>query len=332
MTSGKSGVSDGIIRSYEGIDLVEDFLENMEFYLRSKDQWLRDQVIEFIDDDLVNHEFKVRLDLSDDEVIKGIKDTLKKINFEPSQVILAGLLRFAPIKNVVTFYAKSIEEILKQQSITEIPINFGKGQQLTSEGQVSVEFVLLIGETKKSNFPYPTMKATWLSQKSFLLRAKQRGKFRFDWFPLTLEERKNRNLGKNSVLFVEHLFDLHERETLSECLNAFIDEEVLRNIKDEYSSSLSKFLWSEFTIKVLHASLIRSLRKIKAGNLGWNSIQTGSVMHTIVKAIVAKGARSQRKLDELEVFEELASNPESALEFIEDLVKSKQHFALLGRD
>jgi hypothetical protein len=214
------------------------------------------------------------------------------------------------------------------KSIGEVVLDlmFGEEAPLVPTQDSVLEIYLVLAKNSSNKFPLPYLKGTWLSQKSINLKAETKGSIDFEWLPLDEEERRERNLHKNSLHYVENIYPLHEGESLGDCIKAFLDPEFKARLESMENSSVQKLLQASLVVEVIDASLTFTVDKLRRdGGVFplWAEVEDQGMFGRILKAFAAKGSFTNQKLDPEEIYGSITQKPELIREHVEDFFKMR---------
>ena len=321
MTQPSSFYSNEDVRPYEGLDDIEDSISEMEIYVRSRNAWTSNSEVTYREDDAERPEFRARIDLSSASTRDLLKSAIRKTGFEVKEVALCGLVRSKTTKGMRAFFQEDMDSIISKGGIFEIPIPLTEYPTIAKDSTLQIEFYLITTVGKPKNLPKPTSKGTWLAQKQFLLKGQQQGSLRFRPEDLTEEIRKEKNLGKYSVIYVENIYPMHTVPTISESINVYIDEEVHEFLRTTQNKVIREYFWADIVAKSLTSALQFSLSTLKQSSQSFEELERTTAFGALIRSLANSGSKADRKLDADDIFDELVNKPELAAEYLEDRVR-----------
>jgi hypothetical protein len=185
---------------------------------------------------------------------------------------------------------------------------------------LTIELYLLLAREKAGNTPFPSAKGTWLSRKVFNLEFRNHGTFGFKWLPLTIDERRAHNLGKNSFMFTEILSSMDQKEVISECVQVYIDQDFLQKADGGIERIYADYIWRDLTTKVVATVLTETMIRLSKQNTPWSGIDQTSVLYNLIEKISSTVGFASRDRDSQEIYDSLILRPSEAHGLIESLV------------
>lgn len=321
-----------VFRPYEGLDGFYELLANLEMKVGSQGNWTHESALELTSNDFSQAIVRYRWSWEGLQIEATLRSALKSAQLEASEVSLVGIIRCPLTKSLSTFLDEPLDQIIGQAGLLERTLPVGGNPRLLPNRNLVASFYLLLNENIQGNFPFPYRKGTWLDQKSFHLQSEGNESFDFTWNELNDEVRKERGLHKNSVMFVDQRAPMHEADTFSDCVEAYIDPEYQAIIHNQGAAALSKLLQSQLVLDVVSESFIFSIQQLRSqGPPAWIEIEDQPVLGRLITTLAKSCTVMQDSQEPEDVYVELTKNPTRISEYLQDLFGFRRYSRTLAR-
>jgi len=314
-----------IIRPYDGLENFESIFDAMELEVNHSASWKNEEEVVFKFEDYVDPKIRVRFCSEKENWVKQITSAAKNIQVSLDEIFLFGLIRRSGTKETREFITLSLSELVStdKYDLFEVPLN--ESPRILQNQETSLEFYLLLGKNNENKFPLPYLKGTWLTQKIFKIRSEAKGTLEFDWINLDEDKRNELNLHRNSIQYVETIYPLHQGESFSDCIKAYLDSDYKTKLETLENKNLQKFLIADLVCEVLTISITHTFLILKNENTSWVQIENQGILTRILQAIASKGSYFGKKIDADEIYQKFIDEPERISEFIQDYFKVRNY-------
>ena len=313
-----------ILRPYDGLENFETLLDNLEFKVKGRSEWTSSEELVFQFDDYIKPNIQVRLNAGETKWVSQVKEALSDISVKASDIDFVCFFRTPGLKLVRELVKRPLQTLLKVNGEVVIDFDLNSEPQVTPNQDSVLEFYLVLAKNDINKFPMPYLRGTWLTQRLVNIKCENKGSFDFDWLPLDAEERKERNLHKNSLHFVESIYPLHEGDSLSECTKAYLDPDFKSKLENLDNLALQKYLLANLVSEVISSNLIFTFQKLRRENGSfplWAEIEDQGMLGKILRTIASKGTFSDRTIEAESIYSQFAEKPELVKEYVEDFFK-----------
>jgi hypothetical protein len=321
-----------VLRPYEGLEGLEGALRGLEVRVRNQGNWNITGDVQLRLEDFHPLGLEVRWLWAESEFKVEVREALDEASLHAEDVSLVALLRCGATKTIKCFLDVRLDQLFLDNGLQETKIPVSDRPKIVPNREVRLEFYLLLNTTIQDNFPYPYRKGTWLTQKFITVSSSEHASFDFHWADLTDEVRIEKELHKNSVLFVENRIPMQEADRFSDCVDAYVDPDHQAAIKSHGSSALGKYLQAQLVRSVVAESLIFALSQMRGKKpLAWAELEAQPVLGRLCRVMAASGQWAGERLDAEEVFTQLIQSPTLVNEYLDDLFSVRKLAKSLAR-
>jgi hypothetical protein len=322
-----------ILRPYEGLERFDGILRGIELRVRNQAAWTSTDDVQLRIEDFQPLGIAMRWVWDEPDFREELRQAIDEGSLRTDDVSLTGLIRCSASKTIRRFLNVSLSDLLKEGGLTETQIPVNERPKVLPNREVQIEFYLLLSNSIDGNFPYPYRKGTWLAQRTFMISSSEHESFDFPWGDLTDEVRVEKELHRNSVLFVENKVPMHEADRFSDCVDAYVDPDQQMSIKSHGSSPLGKYLQAQLVRSVVAESLIFTLDQIRKKTVpDWTEIESQPVLGRLCRVMAANGKWASKPLGAEAVFNQLVKSPTLVNEYLDDLFNVRQFAKSLARE
>lgn len=315
-----------VIRPYSGVDELDPALEDLEVQVKGQGSWTADTTVVLQPEDFQPLGLSFRWKLTDSPRREALMSQLELAHVAADQVSLIGLLRSGLTKTVSVFLEENLGDLLEAGGIDSHEIPTRSRPRPLPGHAVTAEFYLVLNTHLEGNFPYPYRRGTWLSQKKVTFQSDDALRFEFEWESLDDDAREEMGLHKNSLLYVQCIMGLHEGESLSDCLRAYLDDDYKAALAQADSAVTSRLLQSMLVSDVVSEALRHSLRKLSASGVrvSWEEVAEKGVLGRLIQTLARQGSWAGDSMEASDLYEQFLLRPELIAETVADFFKLRQ--------